>query len=256
MTISQGLLLAGAAATAGAMNSVAGGGTFIAFPALLLTGVLPVPANATATFALTPGAAASAIAYRHDMTASKKLLIPMTIVSLVGGGIGAWLLLHTSNESFTKLIPFLLLFASLLFTFSGKLSAHMRKWNKTESPTSATIAVTGFIQLLIAIYGGYFGAGIGILMIAAWSALGIGNIHSVNSMRSLLGTVINATAMVMFIATKSIVFGPGLLMMATAIAAGYSGAAYARRLPPLLVRRFVLAIAWFMTVYFFWKFYR
>jgi uncharacterized membrane protein YfcA len=111
------------------------------------------------------------------------------------------------------------------------------------------------IQFAISIYGGYFGAGIGILMIAAWSALGFGSIHGVNGLRSLLGSSINGVALLLFLLAHAVAWGPGLLMAAGAAATGYFGAAYARRLPPILVRRIVLCIAWVMTAYFLWKYY-
>jgi uncharacterized protein len=256
MTFSHVVFLAAAAAVGGALNSVAGGGTFIAFPALLLAGIPPVAANATCTFALWPGGAASAFAYRRDIDASPKLLWILSVTSLMGGAIGAYLLLHTSNQAFEKLIPPLLLFASLVFTFSGWINSKL--WNAFDRPKSlhpAAVVASALIQFTISIYGGYFGAGIGILMIAAWSALGFGNIHGVNGLRSVLGTTINGIALLLFLLAHSVAWGPGTLMAVCGIATGYFGATYARRLPPLLVRRIVLVTAWSMTLYFFWKYY-
>jgi hypothetical protein len=256
MTPSEAVLLTVVAATGGAMNAVAGGGTFLAFPALLLTGIPAVAANATCTFALWPGTVASAYAYRHDVEAPRKLLWVLSLTSLVGGLIGAYLLLHTPNRAFEKLIPPLLLFASLVFTFSQWINSKLRKrWNQGTSLHPATLVSSAFIQLVISIYGGYFGAGIGILMIAAWSALGFGSIHGVNGLRSLLGAAINGIALLLFLMAHAVAWGPGLLMAAGAIATGYFGAAYARRLPAALVRRIVLATAWAMTAFFFWKYY-
>jgi uncharacterized membrane protein YfcA len=255
MTAAQALLLTAAAATGGALNSVAGGGTFIAFPALLLAGVAPVTANATATLALWPGAAASAFAYRRDVTAPASVRWLLGITSLVGGCLGALLLLKTSDAAFEKIIPPLLLFSSLVFTLSRGNNSQIKRWSSPSAEKSIMLLLGAGIQFVIAVYGGYFGAGIGILMIAAWSALGMSNIHGVNGLRSLLGTVINGVAMLLFIVNHSVEWAPGLLMAVTAVLTGYFGAAYARRLPPILIRRFVLAIAWSMTVYFFWKFY-
>lgn len=255
MTAAQALLLTAAAATGGALNSVAGGGTFIAFPALLFAGIAPVPANATATLALWPGAAASAFAYRHDVTAPVRVRWLLGITSVVGGCLGALLLLKTSNEAFEKIIPPLLLFSSLVFTLSKWINAQMKRWSHPSTEQNMMLALGAGIQFIIAVYGGYFGAGIGILMIAAWSALGMSNIHGVNGLRSLLGTAINGVALLLFVVNHSVEWAPGLLMAVTAVLTGYFGAAYARRLPPIFVRRFVLIIAWGMTVYFFWKFY-
>lgn len=255
MTLTTMLLLAGASAAGGALNAVAGGGTFLAFPALLIAGVPPVAANATATFALWPGAAASAFAYRKDVTISRSMGWLLSLTSVLGGAIGAWLLLHTSNESFQRLIPPLLLFASLVFTFSGWINARLRRSAHASSPDRLVLALSAAVQFAIAVYGGYFGAGIGILMIATWSALGMGNIHGVNGLRALLGMAINGVALLMFLATNTIEWLPGMIMAAAALATGYFGAWFARRMRPVVVRKGVLVIAWFMTGYFFWKYY-
>ena len=256
MTSSQAVFLTIAAASGGALNAVAGGGTFLAFPALLLAGVPAVAANATCTFALWPGAVASAFAYRHDVDAPPKLLWLLSLTSLAGGGIGAYLLLHTPSQAFEKLIPLLLLFASLVFTFSRSINQRLRRWHHPSMLHSSTLVSSAFIQFVISIYGGYFGAGIGILMIAAWSALGFGSIHGVNGLRSILGAAINGIALLLFLTAHAIAWGPGLLMAAGALGTGYFGAAYARRLPHALVRRLVLITAWSMTAYFCWKYYR
>lgn len=256
MTIFEGAVLVAVAATGGALNSVAGGGTFLAFPALLLTGVPAVSANATCTFALWPGTVASAYAYRRDVDAPRRLIWLLALTSVVGGALGAFLLLHTPNDAFEKLIPPLLLFASVIFTFSGWINRQLRqRWTSPQALHPATLCASALIQFAISIYGGYFGAGIGILMIAAWSALGFGNIHGVNGLRSILGSSINGVALLLFLVAHAVAWGPGVLMAAGAVATGYFGAAYARRLPAILVRRIVLCIAWTMTVYFFWKFY-
>ena len=256
MTVPEAIILTAVAAVGGALNAVAGGGTFLAFPALLFAGIPAVSANATCTFALWPGGLASAYAYRRDVDAPRQLILLLAVTSLAGGACGAYLLLHTPNQAFEKLIPPLLLFASLIFSFSGWINRQLRRrWTQPHSLHPATLVSSAAIQLVISIYGGYFGAGIGILMIAAWSALGFGNIHGVNGLRSLLGSSINGTALLLFLIAHAVAWGPGLLMAASAIGTGYFGAAYARRLPPVLVRRIVLVIAWAMTVYFFWKYY-
>jgi uncharacterized protein len=255
MTATHMLLLAGASAAGGALNAVAGGGTFVTFPALLIAGVSPVPANATATFALWPAAAASAFAYRRDVAVSRQMGSILTLTSLVGGAIGAWLLLHTSNQSFEKMIPPLLLFASLIFTFSGWINSLIRRSVHAGRPQRGLLVSCAALQFAIAVYGGYFGAGIGILMIATWSALGFGSIHGINGLRSMLGMAINGVALLIFLATNTVEWLPGIIMAVSALATGYYGAWLARRVRPALVRRIVLVIAWFMTVYFFWKFY-
>jgi uncharacterized membrane protein YfcA len=256
MTLPEAVVVTAVAAIAGALNAVAGGGTFLAFPALLLAGVPAVSANATCTFALWPGGVASAYAYRHHIDAPRQLILLLSATSVVGGAAGAYLLLHTPNQAFEKLIPPLLLFATLVFSFSKWINHQLRRrWSQPHSLHPATLLSSAAIQLVISLYGGYFGAGIGILMIAAWSALGFGNIHGVNGLRSILASSINGIALLMFLMSHAIAWGPGLLMAVGAIGTGYFGAAYARRLSPLLVRQIVLATAWAMTGYFFWKYY-
>jgi uncharacterized protein len=256
MTLSQAAFLTIVAATGGALNAVAGGGTFLTFPALLLAGVPPIAANATSTFALWPASLASAYAYRRDVEASAVLLWTLAVTSLIGGAFGAYLLLHTSNRAFEKLIPPLLFFASLVFTFSRSINSLIRQhFLQRFKQDRTTLVLSAFIQLVISIYGGYFGAGIGILMIAAWSALGFGSIHGVNGLRSLLGMAINGVALVLFFVAGSVAWLPGLLMAGAAIATGYLGAAYTRRADPSAVRKWVLVIAWCMTAFFFWKYY-
>ncbi len=253
----QAVFLALVAAAGGALNAVAGGGTFLVFPALLLTGIPAVAANATCTFALWPASMASAYAYRRDIDAPSTLLWLLSLTSVVGGALGAYLLLHTSNQAFEKLIPFLLLFASFVFSASHWINTKLiKRWMQPgQAHGTGTLALSAAIQFVISVYGGYFGAGIGILMIAAWSALGFGSIHGVNGLRSLLASAVNAVALVVFLFAHTIYWQPGILMALAAIISGYLGAAYARRLPPLLVRRIVLVTAWGMTVYFFWKYY-
>ena len=144
-------------------------------------------------------------------------------------------LLHTSNQAFERIIPPLLLFASLIFTFSSAINSLVRKkFHRPQSLHPVTLVLSALIQFAISVYGGYFGAGIGILMIAAWSALGFGSIHGVNGLRSLLGSTINGVALVLFLFAHSVAWAPGLLMAMAAIATGYFGATYARRLPQLL----------------------
>jgi uncharacterized membrane protein YfcA len=256
MTPSEAVFLTLVGAAGGALNAVAGGGTFLAFPALLLAGIPAVAANATCTFALWPGSVASAYAYRHDVDSPPKLLWILSLASVIGGAMGAFLLLHTSNQAFEKLIPALLLFATVVFTFSKVISSKVRgRLGETNGVHKATLITSALLQFTIAVYGGYFGAGIGILMIAAWSALGFGSIHGINGLRSILGTAINGVALLLFLTAHAIAWGPGALMAVAAITTGYFGAAYARRLPVLVVRRIVLVTAWSMTVYFFWKYY-
>jgi uncharacterized membrane protein YfcA len=263
MDILQACALFVAAALAGALNSVAGGGSFISFPMLVLTGVPELPANATNTVAIWPGAVASVGGYRRELSAQRNILIPLAIVSVIGGVIGAIALLNTPQVTFKQLVPFLLLFATLLFTFSGTLmnwiKANFKKHNYVEANTepgiinSSRLTFLGVlvVQSIIAFYGGFFGGGIGIMMLAALRVLGMENIHEMNALKMLLSAIINGVAVLLFV-TRGIVYWPqAVIMVIGAIIGGYGGASIARRLNPLHVRRFVIVVGFAMTFYFF-----
>ncbi len=233
----------------GAINSVAGGGSFIAFPALLFAGVAPIPANATNTIALWPGSVASAVAYRRELHDVRRELLPLGVASLVGGRRGSALLLRTSDHTFVLLIPWLLLFATVLFSFGPALT------RKIGGGAEAPLAVGIGAQLFIGLYGGYFGGGMGIMMLAVLSLLGMTDIHRMNSLKAVLGTLVNGVAVVAFVVAGAVAWAPGAVMVVGGIAGGYAGAAIARRVQPSLVRRLVLVVAWAMTGYFFLRTY-
>jgi uncharacterized membrane protein YfcA len=249
LTLTTYALLFVAAAIGGAINSVAGGGSFVAFPALLFAGVAPVPANATNTIALWPGSVASAVAYRRELHDVRRELLPLGVASLVGGGAGSVLLLRTSDHTFVLLIPWLLLFATVLFSFGTALT------RKIGGDAQAPLAVGIGAQLFIGLYGGYFGGGIGIMMLAVLSLLGMTDIHRMNSLKAVLGTLVNGVAVVAFIVAGAVAWAPAAVMVVGGIAGGYAGAAIARRVEPRLVRRLVLVVAWSMTGYFFLRTY-
>jgi uncharacterized membrane protein YfcA len=242
-------LLFVAAAVGGAINSVAGGGSFVAFPALLFAGVPPVAANATNTIALWPGSIASAIAYRRELGDVRRELVPLGAASFVGGAAGSVLLLRTSDHTFVLLIPWLLLFATLLFSVGGALTRKVGR----GAPASLGVAIGA--QLFIGVYGGYFGGGIGIMMLAVLSLLGMTDIHRMNSLKAVLGTLVNGVAVVAFVIAGAVAWAPGGVMIVGGIGGGYAGAAIARRVPPSTVRKLVLAVAWTMTGYFFLRTY-
>jgi uncharacterized membrane protein YfcA len=245
-----------AALAGGVLNSVAGGGSFIGLPALLYAGVSPVSANATTTFALWPGSISSAWAYRREVArAGGRPLALLALVSLAGGLLGGLLLIRTSDSSFLRLLPWLMLAAALTFTFSGRVSARLRRRAATpgslgrEPVSIAPWALA--LQLAIAIYGGYFGGGAGILMLATLSVSGMTDIHEMNGLKALLGVAINAIALAQFMAAGVIAWAPGLVMVAGAIVGGYTGASMARRIDGRYIRAVVVAVAWGMTAYFF-----
>jgi uncharacterized protein len=249
VTLATYALLFLAAAIGGAINSVAGGGSFVAFPALLFAGVPAVPANATNTIALWPGSVASAVAYRHELHDVRRELLPLGAASLVGGIAGSVLLLRTSDRTFVLLIPWLLLFATALFAFGGGVTGRIR----AGASSSLWVAIAS--QLFIGVYGGYFGGGIGIMMLAVLSLLGMTDIHRMNSLKAVLGTLVNGVAVVAFVIAGAVAWAPGGVMIVGGVAGGYAGAAVARRVEPRAVRRLVLAVAWSMTGYFFLRTY-
>jgi uncharacterized membrane protein YfcA len=218
---------------------VAGGGSFIALPALLFAGINPVSANATTTMALWPGGVSSAIAYRADFRTTRERLLVLGGVSVAGGLLGAVLLVRTSDSSFMRLLPWLMMAAALTFTFGGRRAAGQRP-----------LAIVAALQFAIAIYGGYFGGGMGIMMLATLAVGGMTDIHEMNGLKAILGAAINGVALVEFIVSGSLAWAPGLVMVGGGIAGGYGGASLARRIDRRYVRRFVIAVAWIMTAYF------
>ena len=243
-----------AGALGGALNSVAGGGSFIAFPALLLSGVPPIPANATNTIALWTGAAASGGAYRKHLDVPRRVLIPLLAASLTGGLAGACLLIKTPAQTFMRVLPWLTLGATLLFAFGRKIAGGRRSVIEHETTTLALAGATLF-QLCVGVYGGYFGGGMGIVMLAMLAALGMTDIHAMNALKSVMGSVINGVAVVTFIIARAVYWRHGIVMILGGIAGGYLGAHYAQKLPQVWIRWFVVAVGTGMTVYFFWKSY-
>jgi uncharacterized protein len=240
-----------AGALGGALNSVAGGGSFIAFPALLFTGVPPIPANATNTIALWTAAAASGGAYRKRLDVPRKVMVPLLAASLVGGLIGALLLLKTPAQTFMRVLPWLTLGATLLFAFGKKL-ARGRVSVVEHETTGAALAGATLFQLAVAVYGGYFGGGMGIVMLAMLTVLGMTDVHAMNALKSVMGFVINGVAVVTFIVARAVYWKHGIIMIAGGIAGGYLGAHYAMKMPQVWIRRFVVLVGAGMTVYFFW----
>ena len=237
------------------MNAVAGGGSFVAFPALLFTGVAPIPANATNTLSLWVGTAFSGGAYRKHLNLPRRILLPLLGMSLVGGLAGALLLIHTPARTFLRVIPWLMLGATLLFTFGRHLTGRMSAGISREASNSA-VAGASLFELLVAIYGGYFGGGIGMMNLAMFAALGMTDIHAMNALKVVMGAAINGVATATFIAAGSILWPQAMVMIAGAACGGYSAAHYAQKLPQRLIRAMVIALGAAMTLYFFLTAYR
>ena len=236
------------------MNAVAGGGSFLGFPTLLFTGVPPVPANATNTVALWAGLAFSGGAFRHHLKVRRAVLVSLGLVSLIGGVVGALLLIRTPAHTFMHILPWLMLAATLLFLFGGKLT---RSGNTSVSADASprAIALGCCFQLLVAIYGGYFGGGMGIVILAMLTAFGMADIHEMNALKTVLSSATNGVAVIVFIASRAVYWPHALVMIVGAALGGYFGARYSLRLPRSWIRGFVIVVACVITTYFFVRVY-
>jgi hypothetical protein len=246
------LLLFFAALLGGMLNAVAGGGSFVSFPTLLFTGVPAVPANATNTVALWTGLTFSGGAFRHHLKVRRRVLWPLVGVSIAGGVVGALLLLRTPGQTFLKILPWLMLFAVLLFIFGPKLSRNVRI---VQNPSGKAILAASAFQLLVAIYGGYFGGGMGFVILAMLTAFGMADIHEMNAFKTVLSSATNGIAVIIFIVRHAVYWPQALVMILGAALGGYFGAHYSLRLPPVWVRWFVIAVGAGMTTYFFVRAY-
>ena len=255
MDIGQAIFLFAAGALGGAINAVAGGGSFVAFPALLFTGVPPVLANATNTLALWIGVTASGGAYRKRMSISRRVMIPLVATSVVGGLAGAILMIRTPAQTFLRVLPWMLLGATLLFIFGKHLTGRIAADISRESSTGALVGASIF-ELIVAVYGGYFGGGVGIINLAMLSALGMTDIHEMNALKVILGGVINGMAAFTFVVMGAIVWPQAVVMTVGAVGGGYFAAHYAQKLPQVWIRGFVIFVGGAMTVYFFVRAYR
>jgi len=247
-----GLIFSGAAA--GAVNAVAGGGTLLTFPTLLAFGTPPVVANATSTLALFLGTAGSVFGYRRHVESVKPWLWRFVPVSIAGGWIGSWLLTHTSDRTFSRMVPFLILFATILFLAQGAFRrfAGLDQRGGFHSTHHAVWGAIAF-QFAVAVYGGYFGAGIGILMLASLGFIGLTNIHEMNALKTVLASLINCVAAVWFIYAGLIHWPKAGIMTAGALVGYFIGAHYAQRIPQIRVRQITTAIGFIIAGVTFYK---
>lgn len=251
------ILIFVAAAVGGAINSVAGGGTLVTFPAIVWLGVPPLSANATSTVALWPGSFGSMWAYRSELQGARAWLVWFTVPSILGGMAGAQLLLHTSAQRFDDIVPFLVLGATLLFLLHGPVTRRLLRRGVDYEEPAGRLPRPSWLVLLaqfgVAVYGGYFGAGIGILMLATLGAMGLTNIHRMNGLKNWGAMCINAVAAVTFVVSGIVDWPVALAMAAGGLAGGYGGARLALRAGQKWVRRTVigiglLAFVWLMVV--------
>ena len=249
--------LAGSAFGAGVINAVAGGGTLLTFPTLLAFGVSPVTANATSTLALVIGTSGGMFGNRKHIQPIIPWLKRLLPLSLIGGLIGSVLLTHTSNQTFSKLVPFLILFATLLFLTQG----FFRRWAGAHlTGETGPVRISGsaiFFQFLVAIYGGYFGAGIGILMLATLGFVGMNNIYEMNTLKTILGSLLNLVAALWFIWAGLVDWPRAGVMTAGAVAGYFIGSHYSQRISQASVRQIITAIGFIISgVTFYKEFFR
>ena len=242
------LLLFGAGLLAGMMNALAGGGSFVTLPALMFAGVPSVFANASSTVALLPGAATSAWAYRADYRGFGQVSMrAMVGISLVGGLLGALLLMNTSSRAFDFIVPWLLLIGSLAFTFGKQAGV----WLRQRMQIGRTTLLVS--QGALAIYGGYFGGAVGIMMMAVWALFGHDDIKALNASRTLLVGATNLVAVVCFALAKMVLWPQTLVMLVAAALGGYLGAHVGKRLPVPVVRALISTFGFSMTALLFWR---
>ena len=252
--------LCASAFLAGVMNSVAGGGTLLTFPALAAL-VSPAVANGTSTVALLPGSFAGALGYRRELWECRRFVARMIVPSIAGGFLGAWLV-GRNQDAFATLVPWLILTAAVLFVVQAPLSKWVKRRAAAEGaqpehhePGWFTQALVIAFQFLVAVYGGYFGAGIGILMLSALGFMGVGDIHRMNAVKTFLAASINAAGAVVFLRDGLVNWDYGWPMLVAAILGGYAGARVARRLPASYVRYLVIVIGFGLAAYYFLKQY-
>jgi hypothetical protein len=258
MTVLDALLLIIAAFLGGMLNSVAGGGSFLTFPALVFTGVDPITANATNTVMLWPGAIGSVGGFRHELSAARRTAIVLSAVSLGGGLVGALLLLwfRDYREAFEAIVPYLLLFASLIFAFGGYFARWMQEHAGLHHTSTTALVLVSVLQFIISIYGGFFGGGMGVMMLAAYALLGMDNIHIMNAIKSLVSVLIKGIAAITFVVSSLFLSGvvtwpQAIVMTIGATVGGYVGAHYSRQLDPTRVKRVVIVLAFIITALFF-----
>lgn len=245
-------LLLVAAFVAGALNAVAGGGSFLTLPALVFTGIPPVTANATGTVALLPGYAASAWGFKEDMAPPPGLTMARSVLlSLMGGAAGAALLLFTPNDTFRKVVPWLLLGATALFAFGPQIRAWASRSTPPGTPANPTKSALG--MLAVAFYGGYFNGGLGILCLALFSLLGQTQLNAMNGMKNLVSALLTAIAVAIYAAGGIVEWKHAIVMMVAATLGGYGGARVARKIPATVLRWGIVVTGLVMAVLFFLK---
>ncbi|KPZ68223.1 hypothetical protein AN944_03674 [Shewanella sp. P1-14-1] len=248
------LLLAGF--FGGVLNSLAGGGSFITFPALIFVGVPPIMANATNTFSSFAGYLSGAFAFRRELLAHKKEIKTIIITSLFGGAFGAWLLLISPETVFQQAIPWLLLFATLLFIFGSRINAFFSRLSNQHKYASQLGAVMLFLVLLaVCIYGGFFNAGLGIIGLSYLALAGHTNINAMNGIKLVISSSVSLIAIILFIYNDAIAWFEGVTVLVGTLIGGYMSAHIANKVSQVRMRQFVIVMSCAITVYFFYSTY-
>lgn len=238
------LIIAVAAFFAGGLNAIAGGGSFLTFPALVFIGLPPIAANATSTLAVFPGYLGSALGFSKDIAkVERSLFVRYIVIALIGGLAGSLLLLVTSNDLFSVIVPWLLLLATILFAFGDWLRARLAHMRVPEKSA----------LMIVSIYGGYFNGGLGIILLSLFSALGMRDLNVMNGLKAWLSFALSAISVATFAAAGIIAWGEAGVMMVASTIGGYGGAYIARRLPRSFVRVFIVAVGLIMSAVFFWR---
>jgi len=253
MSLTQIAIPFAAAFAAGIINSIAGGGTLITFPVLIWLGLDPKVANATSTVALWPGLFGGVYGYRRELEKSSKILARLGLTSVIGGAVGAWALIWTPAPLFAKLVPFLILFATILFMLQGAINRRLRVQPIVEEPRTSWWVGAIVFQFFSSVYGGYFGAGNGILMLAAMGLLGLSDLNRANGIKNFMGIAINSMAVLSFTISGLVVWPHALLMAGGALLGGYFGASIAVRIGQIVVRRAIIAIGLAITFVMLWQ---
>ena len=249
-----------AAFLAGVLNAVAGGGSFLSFPAMLGVGILPVQANATNTVAIWPGQLTSVAAYRDDVRKNLRAALLMGLAGLLGGTAGAAVLLNTPQMTFMRLVPWLLLGAASIFAVSGPVSRRLErlKAERRQQALAGHIHAPRrvplfFVTIAVSFYVGYFGAGAGFLFMTMLALFGYEDIHAINALKVVANLLANGIAFVIFVVDGQVVWRYCLAAMVAAAIGGYYSASFAKRIPQRVLRALVVAIGMGMAAWFFWK---
>ncbi len=255
MSVFDIALLVVAGLLGGAGNALAGGGTFFTFPAMLEVGLPPVTANASNAVALYPGRFPSVWAGRRELAQMRSRLLRACLIAALGSLVGAWLLLATQERVFTSLIPWLMLFATVLFAFGAQLVAVTQKLAPKRGARGTGLALALVFETIIAVYGGYFGAGAAFMVMAGHAMTGIDDVRRNVALKNLVITVMTTISVAVFVTAGAIAWQDTLAMMAGALPGGYWGARLAQRLDPGKLRWFIIAFGVGLTAYYFWKVY-